>query len=562
MVNLKGKKTGDLLFLANSLMLIVLINLVASDYFFRVDLTEDKRYSIKEQTKSILSELDDEVYVEVYLEGDLNASFRRLRNSIQEVLDEFRIYSGNKVKVSFTDPGSALSQQARTEFMEDLSRKGIIPTRVVERKDAQTVEKLIFPGAVISYGGMETGVMLLKGNKANKQEEEINQSIEGLEYELANAIFKLVNLDRKRIGFIQGHGELDSLQIASLNNALLELYDVYKVNLQRKASLREYDALILAKPTQAFNEAEKYKLDQYVMNGGKLLLMLDRLEATMDSASREDYFAFPYELRLDDLLFKYGIRINADLLQDRNAGLYPVVTGQQGGKPQLQLMDWPFFPLVNRYADHPITRNLDAVMLKFSSSLDTVKADGIRKTPLAFTSPYSRKIIAPVPVSINEIRRNVRPENFDQGNLPVAYLLEGRFTSLYKNRFLPDGVDTANYKAEGEPTRIIIISDGDIARNDINPRSGNPQQLGLDPFTNYTFANEELLLNAVAFLVDENGLIRTRSKEVKIRPLDKEKIRIEKTKWQVINLVLPIVVLLFYGLVNMYLRKQKFGKSA
>jgi gliding-associated putative ABC transporter substrate-binding component GldG len=409
---------------------------------------------------------------------------------------------------------------------------------------------------------METGVMLLKGNKADKQEGEINQSIEGLEYELANAIFKLVNLDRKRIGFIQGHGELDSLQIASLNNALLELYDVYKVNLQRKASLREYDALILAKPTQAFNETEKFKLDQYVMNGGKLLLMLDRLEATMDSASREDYFAFPYELRLDDLLFKYGIRINADLLQDRNAGLYPVVTGQQGGKPQLQLMDWPFFPLVNRYADHPITRNLDAVMLKFASSLDTVKADGIRKIPLAFTSPYSRKIIAPVPVSINEIRRNVRPENFDQGNLPVAYLLEGRFTSLYKNRFLPDGVDTANYKAEGEPARIIIISDGDIARNDINPRSGNPQQLGLDPFTNYTFANEELLLNAVAFLVDENGLIRTRSKEVKIRPLDKEKIRIEKTKWQVINLVLPIVVLLFYGLVNMYLRKQKFGKLA
>jgi ABC-2 type transport system permease protein len=561
MVNLRGKKTGDFLMLANGLVLVALLNLVASQHFFRIDLTEEKRFSIKEQTKSMLRDLDDQVYVEVYLEGELNASFRRLKNSIREVLDEFRIYSDNKVTITFIDPTTAFSQKARNEYIGELAIKGITPTRVVERKDGQTLEKMIFPGALVSYGGMETGVMLLKGNKAFTPEEEINQSIEGLEYELANAIHKLTNVDRKRIGFVQGHGELDSLTVASLNNALLEKYDVYKVNLFRKASLQEYDAVIVAKPKLAFSELEKYRLDQYIMNGGAMLFLLDKLEATMDSASREDYFAFPYELRLDDLLFKYGVRINADLVQDRNAGLYPVVTGQVGGKPQVQLMDWPFFPLINRYADHPITRNMDAVLLKFASSIDTVKADGIVKTPLAFTSAYSRKVSAPVPVSINEIRRNVKPENFSSGTIPVGYLLEGNFTSLYKNRFLPEDADQNTFKADGEPARIIVFSDGDMARNDVNPRSGNPQQLGLDPFTNYTFANEELLMNAMAYLTETNGLINARTKEVKIRPLDKEKIRTEKAKWQLINLVLPLMALIIYGMIRAYLRKRKFAHT-
>ena len=559
MVNLKSKKAGDLLVLGNGLMLAVLINLVSSDHFFRLDLTEEKRFTIKDQTKTLLSNLDDNVYIEVFLEGELNSGFRRLRNGIREVLDEFRIYSGNKVNFTFTDPGSALSQKARTEFMEDLAMKGVTPTRVVERKDGQTSEKIIFPGAVVSYGGLETGVMLLKGNKASSTEEEINQSIEGLEFELANVIYKLSNTDRKRIGFLQGHGELDSLSVASLNNALLELYDVYKVNLSRKSSLLGYDALILAKPTRPFSEQDKYKIDQYIMSGGSVLFLIDKLEATMDSASREDYFAFPYELRLDDLFFKYGVRINADLLQDRTAGVYPVVTGQQGGRSQIQLLDWPFFPLINSYADHPVTRNLDAVLMKFVSTIDTVKAAGIRKTPLAFTSDYSRNLMAPVPVSINEIRRNVSPENFSAGSLPVAYLLEGTFTSLYKNRFLPEGVDGSSFQTDGKPARIIIVSDGDFARNDVNPRTGNPQQLGQDPFTNYTFANEEFLLNSVAHLTDENGLIRARAKEVKIRPLNKERLRTEKTKWRVINIVVPLVLLILYGTTSALIRKQKFS---
>lgn len=559
MVNLDSKKVRDLLILANGLALVVLINLVASAYFFRIDLTEEKRFSVKPQTKDLLQSLDDEVYIEVYLEGELNASFRRLRNSIRELLEEFRIYSHNKVRYVFIDPQQAISQKARNEFFQELTQKGVMPTRVVERENNQTSEKLIFPGAVVSYGGFETGINLLKDVAASTPDERINPSIEGLEYEFSNAIYKLNNTSRKRIGFVQGHGELDSLQVASFNNALLEVYDVYKVELSRRETVPVYDALIIAKPTKPFSEADKFKLDQYVMSGGNVLFLIDKLEATMDSASRENYVAFPYTTNLDDLLFKYGVRINADLVQDRNAGLYPVVTGQSGNKPQLQLMDWPFFPLINQYAEHVVTRNLDAVMLKFASSIDTVKAVHVKKTPLLFTSDFSRKLGAPVPVSINELRRNVKPESFSEKRIPLACLLEGRFTSLYKNRFPPQHVDASAFRGESLPAKVMVFADGDLARNDINPRTGNPQQLGSDPFSGYTFANEELLMNAVAYLVDENGLIKTRNKEVKIRPLHKEKIRLQKAMWQTVNLVTPVVMLVIFGVIRYMFRKRKFA---
>ncbi len=559
MVKFNSKRTGDLLLLANGLVLIVLLNVLASQYFFRLDLTEEKRFSIKEQTKDVLRELDDKVYVEVYLEGELNAGFRRLQKSIRETLEEFRIYSDDKVQFVFVDPSTAMSQKARNEYMQDLMQKGIVPTNVVDSKDGQVSEKIIFPGALISYGGFETGVNLLKGTQAGTPDEKINGSIEGIEYELANAIYKMTNSDRKRIGFVTGHGELDSLEIASFNSALLEMYSVVKVDLQKKKSLERYDAFIIAKPTHAYSESDKYKLDQYIMNGGKVLFLIDKLEASMDSASQEGYFAFPYNINLDDQLFKYGIRLNLDLVQDGLSGKYPVITGEVDGKPNLKLMDWPFFPLINRYADHSITRNLDAVVTRFISTVDTVKATGIKKTPLLFTSQYSRKISAPVPVNINEIRKNLKKEDFTMSYLPVGYLLEGKFASLYKNRFLPKDADQASFIDEGKATKLIVIADGDLARNDVNPRTGQPQQLGYDQFARYTFANQELLMNAVNYLVNGDGLIAARNKEVKIRPLDKEKIRTERTKWQAINLALPLVLLLVFGIARSFVRKRKYS---
>jgi len=316
--------------------------------------------------------------------------------------------------------------------------------------------------------------------------------------------------------------------------------------------------LISAKPTKSFSEIEKYELDQFLLKGGRVILLVDRLDAQMDSASREDYLAFPYDLKLDDQLFKYGVRINMDLIQDRVSGKYPVVVSTTGNRPQIMQMDWPFFPLINRYADHAITHNLDATLLRFTSSMDTVKAVGVRKTPILFTSATSRKVNAPVQVSLNDLRKNVNPETFNEGPIPVGYLLEGNFTSLFKNRFLPEGSNKETFKESGT-SKLIVIADGDLARNDINPRSGQPQQLGLDPFSNYTFANQDLLLNMIAYLADEQGLINVRSKEVKIRPLDKEKIRLDRTYWQAINIVLPLVLLIAFGITRAYWRKKKYA---
>ncbi|HEY5751045.1 MAG TPA: gliding motility-associated ABC transporter substrate-binding protein GldG [Chryseolinea sp.] len=560
MVNWKSRKLGDVLWFANGVVALVLINLLVSHYFFRLDLTEEKRYSIKPQTKEILNTLEDEVYVEIFLSGDLNAGFTRFQKAIQETLEEFRIYSHNKIKFRVTDPGVALSDKARQEFMADLAARGIQPTNVIDNKNGQRLEKIIFPGVVISYGGREKGVMLLKGNKAATPEEEINQSIEGIEYEVASAIHELTNEDRKRIGFVTGHGELDSVHVASLKGALREAYDVGRVRLDQQQSLQNVDVLVIAKPTSTFSALDKFALDQYIMQGGKVMFLIDRLNVSMDSASSENYFALPYDLGLDDQLFKYGVRINPDLVLDRTCGLYPIITGQVGGKPQVQLMEWPFFPLLNRYAAHPVTRNLDAVVTRFVSSVDTVKAAGIRKTSLMTTSPYSKKFTTPVKVSVNELRKNVRPEDFSEGDIAVGYLLEGKFTSLYKNRLLPEGAPEQGFKADGVTTKLVVIGDGDLARNDINPRTRQIQALGFDPFTNQTFANRDFLMNAVTYLAEDDGLIQARNKRVTIRPLDKTKVTSERAKWQVINLVVPILLLIAYGVFRAYWRKKKFAK--
>ncbi len=558
MVNWKSRKFGDVLTFLNGLVAVILVNLVVSEYFQRVDLTEEKRYTIKTQTRNVLEELDDDIYIEIFLEGDLNAEFRRFQKAIAETAEEFRIYSGNRVKYRFTDPTLAMGENARSEFMADLAGKGIQPTNVIDNNDGQRVEKIIFPGVIISYGGMETGVMLLKGNKAGTPAEEINQSIEGIEFELIRAINKMVNVDRKRIGLVTGHGELDSVNIASFRNDLLEEFDVFQTDLSDQSALSGFDALVIAKPTRVFSAPDKLRLDQYIMRGGRVMFLLDKLEASMDSASRDDYFALPYDLGLDDQLFKYGVRLNPDLVQDRSAGFYPVITGQMGGKPQVKLMDWPFFPLLNHYPDHPVTRNLDAVITKFVSSIDTVKSPGIVKTPLLMTSRFSRTLTAPVKVSVNDLRK-VDDAEFSRSFVPVGYLLEGRFTSLYRNRFLPDSAAAETFRDTGELSKIIVIGDGDIARNDVNFRTGQIRPLGFDPATNYTFANRDFLMNALAHLTDEDGLIQARSKQVRIRPLDKERVKSERLKWQVINLAVPLLLLIVYGAGRSYWRKRKFA---
>jgi ABC-2 type transport system permease protein len=560
MVTWKSKKLGDLLVLANGLCFLLLLNVLSKAWFFRVDMTQEQRYSIQAPSRELLSSLEDVVYVEVFLEGDLNASLRRLRNAIGETLEVFDSYAARGVQFRFTDPATAQSQKAQSEFAQELAAKGIQMLPVVETRDGQRVEKIVFPGALITYQGMETAVMLFKHNQARNYQEVVNQSIEGLEYELASAIQRLSTIERKRIGFLTGHGELDEQETASLRSALIDRYDVIDITLAGRLNPLDCQVLVIAKPATKFSEQEKYFLDQYILNGGRMIVGLDQMDASMDSASRDDYFAFPLETGLMDQLFRYGARVNLDLVQDRVAARYPVVTGMVDNKPQMMQTEWPFFPLINQYGQHPTTRNLDAVMTRFISSIDTVRADGVQKTPLMFTSPYARKSTAPVKVSINDLRRNVDPSTFAEGPIPVAYLLEGSFSSLYRNRFAPQGIDTTGFKRVGAPSKIIVIGDGDLFRNDINPRNRKPQQLGLDPFSGYVFANQDLLLNMVSFLADENGLITARNREIRLRPLNKEKIRVERAQWQVLNLGLPLLFLVAFGVVRRYWRSRRYAQ--
>ena len=560
MVDWRNRKLGDILTFANGVMFILLINLLVGLKFYRIDLTEENRYSVKPETRAILETLEDEIHVEVFLEGKLNASFQRFQKAILETLEEFRIYSGNRITYSISDPAVAKSENARNEFMADLAGRGIQPTNIIDTRDGQREEKIIFPGVIVSYEGVEKGVMLLKGNKAGTPDEEINQSIEGIEYEIMNAIYSLVNDDRKLVGFVSGHGELDSLQSFSIRSDLSEVYDVLDAKLSSQNDLKRFDALIVAKPTRPFSERDKYLLDQYIMQGGSVLFLIDKVDASMDSAARDDYFAGPANINLDDQLFKYGARINPDLVQDRRSGMYPVITGEVGGRPRMQLIEWPFFPLIGQFANHPITRNLDAILTRFCNSIDTVKASGVKKTPLLMSSPYSRKIATPVHINVNELRKNLRDTDYSTRFITVGIMLEGKFTSLYKNRFPPAGFESSKIIEESSPTKIMVIADGDIARNDVNPRSNQPQPLGFDPMTKTTYANKDLLLNTVAYLTQENGLIQVRNKEVKIRPLDKVKLKEGRLKWQVLNVAAPLILLICYGILRFYLRKRRFAK--
>ncbi len=557
MVNWKSNRLEDLMRLVLVVVTILVVNQLVDRFPFRLDLTEERRYSISEATQRQLENLEDVVYVEVYLEGELPSGFKRLQKSIRELLEQFAYYADDNVQFTFVNPDLAKTDRSKNEYYRYLAEKGIQPTNLSYEGEGGKTEKLIFPGAIVSYFGEEQGVMLLKGNRGATPDETLNQSIENLEYELISAIKKLANDDRKRIGLVKGHGELDSLQVAGFTSLLVDKYDVYQINLPKRTTpLEGYDLVILSKPTSAFTEQEKYMLDQYVMNGGRMMMFLDALSVNMDSASGEGTFAFPYTTNLNDLLFKYGVRINTNYIQDINCGFFPVVAGNMGDQAQIRMLPWPFFPLINAYGDHQIVRNLDASIMKFASTIDTVKAEGIKKTPLMLTSPYTRVLSSPVSVKFNDLRNELNPDLYNKGPQPVAYLLEGEFTSLYRNRILPNGVDKNAFKEKGTASRILVVSDGDYIRNEFDREQ--PQDLGYDPLQKVNYANKDFVSNALEYLLDDDGIINTRLKEIKIRPLDKVKVDDERTYWQVVNLLIPLVVLIAFGIGRSILRKRKY----
>lgn len=554
-----GKKKAITRFLVLTGILI-LLNILLANQYFRLDLTEDKRYTIAPATKQLLRSLNQDVTIDVYLAGDFPARFKRLQNAVRETLEEFRVYS-NHINFNFIDPSAGTDPEKRAKYHQQLIVKGIQPTNLFATEGDKRVEKLIFPGAVVASQGKETPVMLLKGNQAATADERLNQSVEGLEFELASAIRQLTRTRKKLIGYIEGHGELSTLETADLITSLQKNYNVYRVDLNKVPDLKALDAIIIAKPLLRYSEAEKFKIDQFIMGGGKALFFIDQVNIALDSIRTAGTVALPLDLNLQDLLFRYGVRINPNLVQDINSGQIPMVVGMLGNQPQTQLMNWRYFPVINGFSKHPITRNLDAIYTKFISTIDTVRARGIRKMPLMVSSPYTKIIATPVEISLNETRLPVEPKAYNNGPQPVAYLLEGAFTSVFRNRPVPAGVSGAGIIAQGKPSKIVVVADGDLVRNDVNPKTQQPYRLGFDRYSGATFANKDLVTNAVDYMLDEADLISLRAKEIKLRPLNRVKIKEEKSQWQLLNIALPLILLLVFGLAKYYLRKRAYEST-
>lgn len=529
---------------------------------FRIDLTEEKRYSLHPATAQLLSELEEPIEVEILLTGNLPGGMRRLQKSIEETLRTFNAYSPVRIDYFYFDPLS-LEGEERDEYILALADFGINPTNLFASQNGGRTSRLIFPGVVIRNEEFEVGTLLLKGERGMAPEEILNLSIENLEFELSQAIKRLVLQQKQAVGMIINHGEMAEDDGFGLVEALVEDYEVYKVPMDQARTvddLQTFDALIIAGPKEPYSEREKYLLDQYLMNGGNLLFFIDQMAVDLKDAGGEGTIAMPFETGLNELLFRYGIRINRDLIQDLNFGYHPVVGGAFGNQSQIVPLPWPFYVMAGRMADHPITKGLDLVQFKFVSTLDTIKADGVKKTPLVFSSNYTRKADAPVRVAFQDMAQEPQIEQFQLMNLPLVYLLEGNFTSYYKNRFLPEGFDKASFVESGSQGKILVAGDGDVVKSTMDMASGEPLPLGQDPFSEDLLANRMFIQNAINYLLEPDGIIASRTKQYQIRPLDEVKIKDNKPYWYFLNIAAPVGLILMAGSIKVLWRKRRFGR--
>ncbi|MGX5818517.1 gliding motility-associated ABC transporter substrate-binding protein GldG [Chitinophaga lutea] len=549
--------------------LLVVINVAASYIHGRWDLTAEKRYTLAPSTRDLLRRLDAPVEIEVYLKGDYPAGFRQLSDASRELLEEFQEYGGRNIRFAFVHPGTNLPDSMRAAFQDSLMAKGILPFNLQVQEDQHDAfaERLIFPGALLRYKGREAGINLLRSQPGMDPMQALNSSEALLEYKFANAIYQLQQPEKPLVGYMLGHGEPEGPNIYDALKTLHEIYQVDTINLKTDPFIpRDFDAILFVRPMATFTDADKLKIDQYVMNGGKVLWFIDNLTASTDSLRGRDFVAFDRNLQLEDLLFKYGARINQDLIQDMQADLIPLVVGQLGDKPQIRPVPFPFFPLLTPGNRHPIVRNMDLVMSRFVSSIDTVKGGDIRKTVLLASSNRSQKMQAPVMVSLESVQRAPGRQEYRQSDIPAAVLLEGRFPSLFAHR-LPAADRQAFEAASGRPVkasadtigRMILVSDADIVTNAVSPKEG-PLQMGVNEYNpQYVFANKEFFLNSMEYLTNATPVMDTRNKELTLRLLDSRKVAQERGKWQLVALAVPVAAVLLFAMIFQFIRRRKYA---
>ncbi len=544
--------------LLGSCCLFAIAYLMASYFPVRIDLTADKRYTLHISSKALLHELQAPIEIDIYLAGELNTTFKQLQNSLCALLDEYKAYALHPITYRLIDINKEPLEQRKNLF-KTLIDHGIQPTNVYKQEDGERTEKLIYPGIIINYQDQKVGGNILKANSMLPLEVMIHQSIENLEYEVGSLLARLVQKQPLRIGLIEDHGGPKAGQLHGFIQALQGLYAVQGITLSSD-DLTQYAAVLMIKPQQTFSEAEKYKLDQYIMRGGKVLFFIDRLQISMDNLGAGNSLALPLELNLDDQLFRYGVRINQDLIQDLQSGIYPIIIGKMGNQPQLQFLPWPFFPILNHFTDHVITKNMNAVYTQFVNSIDAVQVQDVVQIPLLCSSPYSIRTCMPVYVDLESLRKPPNAKLYNQGPIPVIYLLEGEFTSLYKNRLPPQGVDSGNFREKSLSTKLLITSTSSILFNAVSPKDRHPLPWGYDPFLQQHFANKDFVLNALAYMLEDQGIINIRHKTIRLRLVDSLKAKENKRYWQFINVAGPIIVLCLLSGMCHVLRRRRYIK--
>lgn len=532
---------------------ILFINYFSNTVYKRFDLTQDKRYTISDVTYKLLNKLDNNVYINVYLEGDFPAEFKRLQTETRQFLEELKAMNSN-IQFRFINPSN---------IREQLIKQGMAPSQLTVEEDGKLSEAIIFPWAEINIGKKSELVSLLPNSVAKTQEDQLQNAIEKLEYSFANAINNITNKEQQKIAVISGNGELEDIHLYSLLSEIGKKYRLAKFTLDSVANnpkktlqdLTEYDLAIIAKPTQRFTEQEKFTLDQFITNGGKSLWMVDTNYADTDSLYNEGkMLAFPRDLNLTDLLFSYQVRINNKLIQDLYSAKIPLATGNLGNQAQFQHLNWFYHPLVNGNPNHSITKNLSPVRFRFTTQIDTLKGS-LKKTPLLVTSVLTKKIGTPNFVELQSITKQPKEKEYNSGHQLLGVLLEGTFNSAYKNRTKP--FNSKLFKSESKSNKMVIIADGDLAKNQV--LKGKPHDLALDKWTGEQFGNKEFLINTIDYLLDDSGLIKLRNKTVNINLLDKQKAYTEKSFWRFINIGVPLLLLGLFGFLFNYLRKKKYS---
>ncbi|NOY95980.1 MAG: gliding motility-associated ABC transporter substrate-binding protein GldG [Chlorobi bacterium] len=545
---------------------IIILFFIVENLVLQIDLTAEKRYSVAGVSKEVVEGLEQPVEVELFLGGELPAGFRRLQQAIGEKIAALNVWSAKKIRLKVTNPYDIKDVKKRARLFEELINKGVRPTDLREKTEQGITTRRIYPGALVRYKGRELPVNFLKNSAGFSHEINLNHSVENIEFELVNVLQRLMSEKRKNLAFLTGHGELNQWEVADISNSLLPDFNVFRITSEQLSEdPSKYSVLIIAGPKKPFPEKDKLAVDQYIMQGGRVMWLVEPVKVSLDSLAQGMMtVAFPRDLNLTDQLFHYGVRVNSDLLQDVMCLKKMVNVAPLGNQPRFTPQNWYYSPLLTPADNHPLSRNLNVVAAEFVSSVDTVSGNGnIRKSVILTTSPYSFKVNTPTGVSLRNIDNPPARELFNTSFIPVGVLLEGRFSSVFKNRMIKNlGYSESSILTESKPTKMIVISDGDIIANKVRYSGSSPSilPLGYDRVSQQTFGNKEFILSAINYLCDDRGIMFLRNRAIKLRVLDKVKLREEKAYWQWLNVGLPIILIIIFGVVYNTIRHRKFSR--